>query len=362
MTEQRQEQVFVSVIVPVYNADKYLAQCLDSLVCHQGDGYEIIAVNDGSSDTSGAILQRYCAESSIIKVIEFEKNKGVSAARNAGIEYARGDYIMFVDADDALMCGAIPLLKKMAIAYKLDLIKFSFMKIKESEETPSNSLLTNPESWIYQLTKKRDIKRAFQQFVGALLACNGFYKKEVVANIRFANCTNGEDILFGVQAFCQAKCVCQLSNELYCYRDREGSASKSYSEDHFDSVVFVCEEILKTVEASPYFTVVKELLLRKLQYRTHGLILKVLDNIKVEDKTSYWNKWFGLFDKVYCRSGLLSIRGKLLYRLLFWLHSQYAVLFFLRVPQLIKIYCIKQLLKMRNRFKMLFSWRITHVG
>ena len=89
----------ISVIIPVYNAEKYLDKCLESLENQTLEGIEIVCVNDGSKDNSLEVLNRHAEKDKRIKVIN-QKNAGVSAARNKGIRTARGKYITFVDADD----------------------------------------------------------------------------------------------------------------------------------------------------------------------------------------------------------------------------------------------------------------------
>lgn len=89
----------ISIIVPVYNVEKYLPQCLDSIIGQTYSNIEIICVNDGSPDNSIDILTDYAHRDSRIKIVS-QKNKGLSSARNTGLHYASGDYIMFVDSDD----------------------------------------------------------------------------------------------------------------------------------------------------------------------------------------------------------------------------------------------------------------------
>ncbi|MDR2160688.1 MAG: glycosyltransferase, partial [Desulfovibrio sp.] len=95
-----QEYPKVSVIIPVYNTEPYLRRCLDSVCGQTLREIEIICVNDGSTDGSLEILREYAQKDSRVKVIELEENKGAGAARNAGIDAARGEYIGFVDSDD----------------------------------------------------------------------------------------------------------------------------------------------------------------------------------------------------------------------------------------------------------------------
>ena len=90
----------ISVIIPVYNTEKYLEQCLESVINQTYKDLEIICVNDASTDNSFDVINEYSKKDSRIKYINFETNKGVSAARNVGLEAATGDYICFIDSDD----------------------------------------------------------------------------------------------------------------------------------------------------------------------------------------------------------------------------------------------------------------------
>ena len=97
--------VKVSIIVPVYNVEKYLSKCLESLINQTLKDIEIICVNDGSTDNSLSILKEYANKDSRIKIID-KQNEGVSVARNTGIEVATGEYLIFVDSDDYLVENA----------------------------------------------------------------------------------------------------------------------------------------------------------------------------------------------------------------------------------------------------------------
>lgn len=96
------KKTLISIIVPVYNTEKYIERCLDSIMKQDYPNFEVILVNDGSTDESGIIIQKYKEKYKNISYIK-QENKGVGAERNAGIKVAKGDYISFVDSDDLIM-------------------------------------------------------------------------------------------------------------------------------------------------------------------------------------------------------------------------------------------------------------------
>lgn len=110
MVTQKNNKIKFSFVVPVYNVEKYLKRCLNSLLTQDYDNFEIICVNDGSTDNSGKILHEYAVQQPSIKVVE-QENQGLGAARNTGVRYVTGDYIWFVDSDDWVESNSLILLK-----------------------------------------------------------------------------------------------------------------------------------------------------------------------------------------------------------------------------------------------------------
>ena len=116
----------LSVIIPVYNVEPYLEQCLDSVINQTYKNLEIICINDGSSDNSLKILEKYQKKDSRIKLIN-QKNKGLSEARNAGLDVAKGEYIAFVDSDDYLELNAYKEAMKVMLQDKNPLILYDYL-------------------------------------------------------------------------------------------------------------------------------------------------------------------------------------------------------------------------------------------
>ena len=116
-----QEEVKISIIIPVYNVEKYLHECLDSIINQTFKDLEIICVDDGSTDKSSEILEEYEQKDKRFTVIS-QPNKGVSAARNRGMQQAKGKYIMFVDSDDYIASNACELIYNSAEEKRCDIL------------------------------------------------------------------------------------------------------------------------------------------------------------------------------------------------------------------------------------------------
>lgn len=117
----------VSIVVPIYNVEAYLSRCLDSILSQTLQDIEVIAVNDGSTDASGEILDQYASKDTRIIVIH-KKNGGVSAARNDGIQLVKGEYIGFVDPDDWIDHDMYEALYHSAVEEKADIVMCTYMR------------------------------------------------------------------------------------------------------------------------------------------------------------------------------------------------------------------------------------------
>src|SRR5690554_6668736 len=117
--------IIVSVIIPVYNSEKYLRKCIDSILIQPFKEFEIILVNDGSKDTSGEICDLYALNDKRIQVYH-QNNGGVSHARNSGLAKARGEWIYFVDSDDSIQKGAFDIFFNNSNLSDVDIIQFGY--------------------------------------------------------------------------------------------------------------------------------------------------------------------------------------------------------------------------------------------
>lgn len=213
----------ISVIVPVYKVEKYLARCVDSIINQTYKNLEIILVDDGSPDNCGAICDEYAKRDERIKVIH-KKNGGLSSARNAGLDIATGDYIAFVDSDDRLAPDAYENLLK-ALDGKSDAIaNFMYEREIESGETfPSvvphkNDEIISAESYVSEL----------MMHVGDVSACTKLFPRRVIGDLRFPIGVLNEDLLFMLEISDRIKEIAFVGKVGYYYFVREQSISSGY--------------------------------------------------------------------------------------------------------------------------------------
>ncbi|KQT21968.1 glycosyl transferase family 2 [Chryseobacterium sp. Leaf404] len=225
----------VSVIVPVYNVELYLEKCLLSLVNQTLQDIEIIVVNDGSTDGSQAIINRFSSEFPV-KIKAFVKeNGGLSDARNFGIDRASGDYIGFVDSDDYVFEIMFEEMLNLAEKHHAQMVICNIQKVDEHEN------ITQKLTQIPNMPEKIDLETHFSVFSDlSYFACNKLFKKELFQTKRFKKGVHFEDIQLIPQLLLECKTLAQTQKFHYQYLERTNSISKSHTEKGLD--------ILKAVE------------------------------------------------------------------------------------------------------------------
>lgn len=227
----------LSIIIPIYNAEKYLNECIQSILCEADEETELLLINDGSKDASLQICKQY--ERANIRVFN-NTNHGVSYSRNFGIEQARGEYILFVDSDDFLLQGWHNIVDS-ALKESPDIAYF----------IPSCGNLS-----------KLDILDSMIGFPNCPLknmaaVWSKIYKKTFIIqnNIKFKeNIINGEDELFNIQAILCAKKYSFINNSMYYYRDNIYSATHSFNEKFVFSNDLFLIELKKTLSRFKFLT------------------------------------------------------------------------------------------------------------
>ena len=213
----------VSVIVPVYNVQRYLETCLDSLLCQTWPHLEIILVDDGSNDGSERICDEYAQRDSRVKVIH-QVNAGAANAKNVGLDAARGDYIAFMDSDDWAEGNWIETMLTAAKSSNADVVECSFRL-----DYVGSSEAGNPQG-IFQETlfETQDYLRHYPTQWSCALFWNKLFRAELVKNVRFhteRRCVDDE--FFTYKAVTGANNVLRIVHELYHYRQRRSSVTQS---------------------------------------------------------------------------------------------------------------------------------------
>jgi len=214
----------ISVIIPVYNVEKYLAKCIDSVIAQTHDNLEIMLVNDGSSDSCPQICDAYAKNDNRIKVIH-KPNGGISSARNAGLDIATGEWIGFVDSDDWVLPNMYEELISAAVNENSDLAVCGYIRVDENGEhlkyiSVYGKVLTNAEA----LTNLVVSGGAYN------VAWSKLYKKSILEGIRFPVGKIHEDVFVTNRIFCKCNKVAIVPSHLYMYVKREGSImTSSYS-------------------------------------------------------------------------------------------------------------------------------------
>lgn len=232
----------VSVIVPVYNTEKYLERCIRSIINQTYSNLEIICINDGSSDNSLHILQCLKKEDERIIIIN-QQNKGVGEARNMGIEVSTGDYISFVDSDDVIDQNYFEILMNNAIHYNLDTVCSNICAISNNgivypfEKQISDSILTNNQTI-----------RDYLNFKISPAVWGKLYRRDIIGETRFPAININEDFIFEWEVIKKSQRFLKTNNTHYnYYEDRIDSLTKKKFSQSNMSIIDHANQVLKDI-------------------------------------------------------------------------------------------------------------------
>ncbi len=270
---KKSKEPLFSIIVPVYNVQRFLPLCLKSLTNQSYDDFEIICVNDGSTDNSLALLEQYAQADARICVIN-QKNKGLGGARNTGVRAAKGKYLLFVDSDDWLSLSTLQILSESIKQNPTDLCLFGI------SEFIDQTMQILPCSYMntYSGLEKCDLTAFADKMYINTGTWNKLYDRKffVENNLFFAEKVYFEDILIHTKALVLAKSISFCRHNLYYYRIRANSIIHSgYSEKKLDDL------IKAFVDTSQW--------LKQLNiYDTHKKCLADFAKINFDIQLNYW--------------------------------------------------------------------------
>lgn len=247
----------ISIIVPVYNVELYIRECLDSLISQTYENIEIIIIDDGSTDLSYDICKEY--NDKRIKLIQ-QKNKGVSMSRNLGLKESTGEYVMFVDSDDFLEIDACSKLVEILEKNNLDVLMFNYNNYIENKKYENKNVCESficdnkyiKNKLIYTILNPKLIpyKTENNKFYGMSFIWNKIFKRKILFDnhILFEQKNKKayfEDGVFCLDVFNNSNSICFTKTPLYNYRQINTSASKSYNSQILETNDYTFECIKK---------------------------------------------------------------------------------------------------------------------
>jgi glycosyltransferase involved in cell wall biosynthesis len=215
----------ISIIVPVYNVEKFLSKCIDSIINQSYRNLEIILINDGSTDNSASICREYKKKDARIKLIE-KVNGGLSEARNFGIDISNGTYLSFVDSDDYIHPQMIESMMSRMIEKGADIIVCGHTIVDINGAIQSK---VRDDNKIHLYNSARALNLILEDKKINSFAWDKIYKKILFKNLRYPIGRTFEDTAFTYKLFQRAKVVIQLNNSYYYYVNRANSLTKDLS-------------------------------------------------------------------------------------------------------------------------------------
>ncbi len=232
----------ISIIVPIYNVERYVKKCLDSIVVQTYNNLEIILVDDGSTDNSPSICDEYAARDSRISVIH-KPNGGLSSARNAALDVFKGEYVTFIDGDDVVGKRYVEALFELVEKFSVELSQVMFRSVseKESEIAPEGSA----DSRLY--TQKEALRDMMGQQHITNSACYKLYARHLFDDIRYPLNVYFEDVAVTYKIIFMVDRVAYSSEVLYDYIKRESSITRSKFSTKAMACIYYAEEMITAI-------------------------------------------------------------------------------------------------------------------
>lgn len=239
-----------SILIPVYNVEKYLKECLNSVISQDFDDYEIILVDDGSEDSSGKICDEFMEEYAVQCRVIHKKNEGLLAARRDAFGLARGEYCISLDSDDYLSEGALSHLSKIIHKYSPDFILYDLYTFNEKQETRNVNEKSHllREDYLYSSTQILKDTLLDQSYINWSMGAKCI--KTEIANLnfdykRYYNINFGEDTIQSIVLYNRAENFVYTNRRIYNYRSGTGMTKElsiKYVEDFYEVSQFMRTE------------------------------------------------------------------------------------------------------------------------
>lgn len=262
----------ISIIIPVYQTERYLSACIDSVTSQTFSDFELLLIDDGSRDKSGVICDRYAEEDSRIRVFH-QKNQGQSVAQNLGLKHMRGEYVTIVDSDDVLLSkDYLGILLDAITNNKSQISVCKTVRFSEDDEPPYSEQI-DPDVRIISGEKFCYMQRSSEGYAFNS-SCAKLYRRSLFNNISYPSGRLSQDVAVAHKLAYPCKKIALVSAPFYGYRQWKGSTSiSSPSEKIFGDIIFAFQERIR------YF---KERGKEDLSAETEQLMLHVLAYKKMQ--------------------------------------------------------------------------------
>lgn len=227
-------QALLSIVLPVYRVEDYLRPCLDAILGQSFSSFEVVAVDDASPDGCRAILDEYASRDPRIRVVHLERNGGLGEARNTGFEHARGEYVWFVDSDDRIADGSLPVIADRLVCDRPDVLFLDYARV-----FPSGSVQPSPRAHLLRDPPPPDVfdlRTRPSALELMMTAWNKVIRRDFLAGLglRFGRGLY-EDLPVSYPILVAAERIALLDRVCYFYREgREGAITTTVSDRHFD--------------------------------------------------------------------------------------------------------------------------------
>lgn len=233
----------ISIIVPVFNVDRFIDECMRSLCAQSDSQIEIVAVDDGSTDDSSQILARFARSDPRVRIYR-QENRGLGAARNVGLRLARGDFVTFVDSDDYVSSDYVEKLRACQVLENYDVVSARF-----AEVTEAGDFIRHQQNGFgsYKLPKLSPKPTPFQEVLGVLassIACARLIRASLINKhgLGFPDRLPHEDLTFTYKVLYFSHRHSEVADSLYFYRQRQNSLGKGISENHLSAFFYILDD------------------------------------------------------------------------------------------------------------------------
>ena len=281
----------ISIVIPIYNAEKYLEECLNSIKSQTYKNFEVIMVNDGSKDDSETICMNFLRSDSRFRYLK-KANGGVSSARNLGLDNVKGDYITFIDADDWVDENYLDLLITTVKKNHSDIVVSSYKQFNNidvfylraytiQEKYLLNFEKMNRDDFLTIFPKLMSINVCFNNAVAKL------FRKELVKNLRFdTSIKYGEDLDFYFRLYLNVDSISYVDEPTYVYRMHGDSTTSNFNQEHAEQELSIFKQMYEKIQeiglpSIHYFNKLKKLLELRMDFLENKVLLnEYLDFLK----------------------------------------------------------------------------------